>query len=183
MASFENIVQWLLYQEDSKHTPGLIVNLGDGAGLTRLGITQKNFGAMVPANFFTDMEFHGAVAIAKYIYRNQFWNKFMGDLINSDLIAAPLLSFSVNKSVSTAVRMLQQVLDISPDDGLLGLQTLNELNSKDGAITAKLFRAAWDGYYHRIAAQNPGDVRFISGWDNRVNFPYPSILVPTGLYA
>jgi lysozyme family protein len=182
MSDFNKIVQWLLYQEDSHTHPGVTVDLGDGAGLTRLGITSKNFGLAVPGTFFSTLPFAEAVQAAKQVYKNSFWNKFNGDEIASDQVAAPLLSFSVNRNVHTAVKTLQHVLLVTPD-GVLGPETAHELNQKDPVIVAKMFRNEWVNFYHTVAQMNPNDARFLDGWINRVNFPYPSPLVPTDLYA
>lgn len=177
MANFESVVQWLLYQEDSHMHPGAIVNLGDGAGLTRLGITQKSYGTQVPVDFFTTMNFHDAVLTAKTVYQKFYWNIFNGDQINADEIAAVIISFAVNKSIPTAVRTIQNALGLEPADGILGSHTLSEINSKDPGMLARLYRADWINYYQQIAAINPKDQKFLQGWINRVNFPYPSSLV------
>jgi len=177
MANFEPIVEWLLYQEDDHHTPGKIVNLGDGAGLTRLGVTSKNFGSIVPPEFFTTMSFVLAVQVAKTVYQNEYWHHINGDRIVSDQVAAPLLSFAVNRNIPTAVKHLQHVLEVNPD-GVLGLVTISVLNQKDPNIVAKLFRAEWIDYYHNVAAMNSNDSKFINGWIDRANFPFPSPLVP-----
>jgi lysozyme family protein len=177
MASFEPIIEWLLFQEDDHRTPGKIVNLGDGAGFTRFGITSKNFGALVPANFFTTMSFTNAVQVAKSIYQDQYWHHLNGDRINSDQVAAPLLSFAVNRNIPTAVKALQRVLEVE-QDGVLGLITVAVLNEKDPDAVNNLFRAEWIYYYQHIAAVNPNDAKFLGGWINRAQFPFPSALVP-----
>jgi lysozyme family protein len=177
MAKFEPVVQWLLYQEDDHRNPGRILNLGDGAGLTRLGVTQKSYGSIVPPEFFSTMPFHDAVQVAKSLYVNQYWHHLNGDRILSEEVAAPLLSFAVNRNIPTSVEHLQKVLGVD-QDGVLGLVTIAQLNQKDPAIVAKMFRAEWENYYRHVAAVNPNDVKFINGWVARANFPYPSPLVP-----
>jgi len=177
MALFEPIVQWLLYQEDDKRHPGKIVNLGDGAGSTRLGITSKNYGDILPAEFWTDMPFSQAVPMAKKTYKSYFWNRFLGDQIESDVIAAMILSFNVNTPPGVAVKHLQIVLGLD-DDGVLGPKTVAELNSKDDRIVASMYRAEWIGYYRHVVDVNPAKSRFLDGWINRANFPYPSSQVP-----
>lgn len=177
MANFEPIVQWLLYQEDDKRTPGRIVNLGDNAGLTRLGITSKNYATIVPPGFFGAMSFQLAVQVAKTLYENQYWHHLNGDRIVADQVAAPLLSFAVNRNIPTAVRTLQHVLGVETD-GVLGLVTISVLNQKDPNAVAAQFRADWINYYHSVALTNPNDEQFLQGWINRANFPFPSPLVP-----
>jgi lysozyme family protein len=178
VADFTKIIPWLLYQEDSKRVPGESINLGDGGGMTRLGITSKNFGLKVPATFFSTLPFADAVAAAKQVYKTEYWNKFNGDLIVFDEIAALVLSFAVNRNIPHAVKNLQHVLGVNPD-GDLGPATAHELAQKDPAIVAKLFRAEWENYYRVLATVNPGETKFLDGWINRVNFPYPSPLVPS----
>jgi len=177
MAKFEPIVQWLLYQEDDKRHPGKIVNLGDGAGLTRLGLTSKNFGNKLPPEFFTTMPFAEAVKVAKQAYRDFFWELFNGDQIESDVIAAMVLSFNVNTPPHVAVKRLQTVLGLQ-EDGVLGPNTIAELNSKDDKIVASLYRAQWIDYYMHLVSLKPAKAQFLDGWINRANFPYPSGLVP-----
>ena len=178
MALFEPIVQWLLYQEDDKRHPGKIVNLGDGAGSTRLGITSKNYGDILPAEFWTDMPFSQAVPMAKKTYKSYFWNRFLGDQIESDVIAAMILSFNVNTPPGVAVKHLQSNVLGMHDDGVLGPNTLAELNSKDPKMVERLYRAEWIGYYKHLVDVNPAESRFLDGWINRANFPYPSSQVP-----
>jgi lysozyme family protein len=177
MANFESIVQWLLYIEDDKKTPGKIVDLHDGVGLTRLGLTQRWHQADLPLSFFSTMPFAEAVTCAKAVYKKQYWTSLCGDQIEHDQVAAPLLSFAVNDSVRIAVKTLQSVLGVT-EDGSLGPKTLAELNSKDPDIVAKLFRAEWIDFYKRDIMLNPGKAEFLNGWINRVDFPYPSPLVP-----
>ncbi len=182
MANFEPIVEWLLYQEDDHKNPGAIKNLGDQAGLTRLGVTSKNFGTVLPAAFWTPaVGFTLAVGYAKKLYQDQFWHHINGERINNDEVAALLFSASVNLNIPPAVKLMQEVLGVQ-QDGVLGLVSIAELNSKDPASVVRLFRAAWEDHYHQIAIHNPSYQQFLAGWLNRVDFPYPSPLVGN-LYA
>jgi lysozyme family protein len=178
MAIFEPIVQWVLYQEDNHQHPGAISNLGDNAGLTRFGITQKNFSSCFSPTFWTTMDFQIALNNAKIFYENQFWHHINGDSINNDRTAALLMSASVNIGISTAVKLIQNVLQVSAD-GILGLATLHELNSKDPQSINDMYRAVWNTHYRNIVDANPNDAKFLQGWLNRVDFPYPSPLVGT----
>ena len=124
------------------------------------------------------MSFGNAVQVAKQVYRKQYWNTIDGDLINSDLIAAMLLSFSVNDNSLIAVEALQRVLGVDVD-GHIGPGTLSELNSKDPAAVAEQFRLQWIDFYHQIVKIAPSKQQFLEGWLNRANFPFPSPLVPS----
>jgi lysozyme family protein len=181
MADFEGIIQWILFQEDNKKEPGKIIDLGDGGGLTRLGLTQHWHQIDLPINFFTTMVFKDAVVVAKKVYRIRYWSAIDGDLIASDQVAAPLLSFAINDTPQIAIKTLQAVLEIN-QDGFMGPRTMAELNSKDPGATANLFRAAWMNFYHNDCELNPDKAQFLSGWIARATFPYPSELVPD-IYA
>lgn len=177
MANFEPIVEWLIYQEDSRKKPGAVENIGDGAGMTRFGITSKNFGSVMPAYFWEPSTlFHQALGAAKWFYKQQYWNHLDADTIHDDEPAALLLSASVNLGLGTGVKLLQKVLGTT-QDGHIGMVTLTELNEKDPDVVSKLFRAEWEIHYRLIADANPSDQKFLNGWLNRVNFPYPSPLV------
>lgn len=173
MANFEPIIQWVLYQEDDHRAPGKIVDLGDGAGLTRLGLTQRWHQKDVPMDFFSTMTFKDAVVSAKSAYKKNYWSIISGDQIDSDEIAAPLLSFSVNDNPLIASKILQRVLHIS-EDGHIGPKTLAELNSKDPDSIVKMFRAEWIDFYQQLVKIAPSKQGFLAGWINRAQFPYPA---------
>lgn len=175
MAQFNPICSWVIYQEDDHTHPGKTVDLKDGAGRTRLGITERYFLSAVGESFFTTMPLNEAISEAKRIFRRFYWSQFTGDLIGSDYVAAPMLSWAVNNTVTHAVKAIQRVLGVH-DDGVLGDNTLFELNSKDGPVTARLFRAEWAEFYHRLVDVKPEDQRFLHEWLSRVNFPYPATI-------
>jgi lysozyme family protein len=181
MANFSQVVQWLLWQEDDKKVPGKIVNLGDGGGLTRLGITSANWTRQVPSNFFTDLAFGPAVTAAKLIARTFFWNRFNGDQILADIVAAPLLSFAFNYNVPTAVKTLQTAVHMRAD-GVMGPLTLSAVNTSSPVNVAMNFRTLWAQFYRDDAAANPSKAKFLQGWLDRVNIPYPAPGMPC-LYA
>lgn len=173
MARFNEVCSWVIYQEDDHEHPGKIKNLGDGALRTRLGVTERWFLSSVGESFFTDMPLREAIVNAKRVFKKSFWDLFDGDLIYSDDVVAPMLSFSVNTSTIHAVKALQRVLEVQAD-GVMGPNTLFAVNRKDGPMTATLLRAEWANYYHAVVDVNPSDVKFLNGWLNRASFPYPA---------
>jgi lysozyme family protein len=177
MSNFNQVAQWLLWIEDDKKVPGKIVNLGDGGGMTRLGITSANWTRQVPSNFFTDLAFGPAITAAKLVARTFFWNRFSGDQILSDAVAAPLLSFAFNYNVPTAVKTLQKAASVQPD-GAMGPLTLHAINAINPAELAANFRTGWAQFYRDDAAANPSKAKFLQGWLDRVNIPYPAPGMP-----
>jgi lysozyme family protein len=119
------------------------------------------------------MSFEDAVKVAKQVYKNKYWNLMSGDDIDSDTVAAPLLSFGINDNIFIACKILQKVLGVL-EDGHIGPKTLAELNQKDPEIVAKLFRAEWINFYQGLVKIAPSKQQFLDGWINRANFPYPA---------
>lgn len=173
MANFEPIIAWVLYQEDDHRAPGKIVNLNDNAGLTRLGLTQRWHGNDVIADYFTTMPFADAVKTAKQVYKDKYWGVLEGDNIESDIIAAQLLSFAVNDNSVISVQTLQKVLAVN-QDGHMGPKTIAVVNSKDPEVISSIFRTEWIDFYQQLVKYAPSKHVFLEGWINRAQFPYPT---------
>ncbi len=100
MANFGNCVNWVLRLED-RTLAGRSINLGDGAGWTRFGVTSKN-NPSVPPNFWFDtpqakmMDTATALEVAKDVYWRKYWIPIQGSAFPTDELAATLLSFDVN---------------------------------------------------------------------------------------
>lgn len=171
MADFDGIVVWVLRQEDSRLN-GQIVDLHDGAGLTRFGLTQRDDAAYLPANFFTDMPAAAALEASKPVYRLKYWRGMAGDQISNDDSAASLFSFAVNGGEISEIELAQRALGLTPD-GNVGPATIAALN--DAGAGAKI-RAAQAVHYSAIARNNPDKYgRFLGGWLTRANRIYPNI--------
>jgi len=175
MADVTGISNWIIKLEDDNRHPGAAENIGDGAGITRIGITSRWHAADVSPEYFTTMPNDQAYQIARNFYVSKYCLPLHVLSIDSTELAASLVSFAVNDTMKEAVEELQGVLAM-PVDGVLGPNTLAELNSKDGSITAKLFRAAWAGFYYRDVALHPEKTSFLAGWLRRAALIYPATL-------
>lgn len=184
IADVAAIAAWIVKLEDNNYHPGACEDLGDGAGLTRMGITQRWHSADVPPEFFTTMPNVQAYGVAQAFYISKYCLPLHVPVIDVQ-VGAPLVSFAVNATPKIAVETLQQVLDVTVD-GAFGPNTLAELLSKDPAIVAKLFQAAWADFYHRDVALNPSKAKFLgtppgpgtkgTGWLGRAGLIYPATL-------
>ena len=179
MANFGNIVNWVLRLED-RTLAGKTVDLKDGAGFTRFGLTSKNFGSMLPANYFNDyyglqrMSNDEAIQEADSIYWQEFWVPMRCTDIASDAIASELMSFGVNESVSTVVKMVQWLLSL-PQDGVMGRQTLSALQAQDPNKASIAIREAQETRYQNLVKSNPANQRFLRGWENRAGAIFPDL--------
>lgn len=168
MANFDPICEWLLRQEDAT-LAGRVVNLGDGAGFTRFGITSKN--VAMPDGYFTDMPTAQALQAAKAHYRAVDWARIHGDDIQSDECAASLFSFCINGGDTTEIEIAQAAFGLNAD-GVVGPATLAALNQPGAGDRV---RAAQAQHYRNIYAKHPEDAKWIHGWLLRAARVYPSL--------
>jgi lysozyme family protein len=172
MANFQPIYEWVLRIEDPS-LQGKVVNLFDGQGLTRFGIGQTSH-PNLPVDFYT-CPAATALAYAAGIYKAQYWDGFLGDLIADDAVASCLLSFGINDGDNREIRLLQQVLGFTVQDGVMGPITLAATNKMNPAMLAPALRVAQANFYRMLVANQPTDARFLTGWLRRANLIFPSL--------
>jgi lysozyme family protein len=173
MANFGSIIEWVLRLED-RTLRGKTANLGDGAGLTRFGITSKNHPNLDPA-FWNFMPVDQALEVAKQLYYDGEWAAIRGSRIANDELAATLMSFAVNDGVSAAVKLLQRVLGLNAD-GVLGPISLANINAaKSPESLAESLRDAQWAYYEAVLAAHPEREVNRNGWRNRAYARYPDL--------
>lgn len=165
MANFGAIVEWALRLED-RTLRGRTVDLGDGAGLTRFGITSKN-NPDVPASFFTEPVAE-ALEHAKQFYWSHDWRVIRGADIQSDDVASVLMSWHLT-SGEHAIKGLQGMLLVNMD-GKMGPATLSAVNHGIASQIASALREAQEQFYQHIA-----DPRFVGGWVKRARAVYPDL--------
>lgn len=179
MANFGSIVEWVLRLED-RTLKGDTKDLGDGAGLTRFGLTTRDEGSVLPRCYWVDDPptvracNEVALEMAKQVYYDRYWTPIHGTQIASDELAATLMSFAVNDGVGTAVKLLQGVLHILAD-GVVGPATLTAIFVQDAEGLAERLRDAQEARYLRIEAVKPADVKFDAGWRKRAYVRYPDL--------
>jgi len=146
--TFERAVAFVLDME------GEDSNLaGDAGGVTRFGISKRAYPQLDIPNLTQ------AQAIA--IYRRDYWDKLRcGELPNGlDLL---LFDAAVNEGPSTAARMLQNVLKMVPQDGIIGSETLRAARESTSIVTDYLAKRM---YRYALIPQL---LTFGSGWYRRL---------------
>lgn len=171
MADFGNCINWVLRIED-RSLRGVIKDLGDGAGFTRLGITSKN-NPQVPSEFFTTMSIDDALEVAKNVYWEKYWIPVQGKLLPTDELAATLLSFDVDDGAE-AVMLLQRCLGVGQDGGF-GPVTLRAVMAANPADLAQDLREAQESFYRALVVRNPAKAQFLNGWVARARVVYPNL--------
>lgn len=171
MANAANCIQWVLRQEDAT-LAGKVENLGDGAGITRFGITSKNFPSM-PDGFYSSMPTVLALQCAIDHYTQNDWTRIRGDEITLNDVAGSMLSFCINGGDTTEIEICQRAFGLTVD-GVVGNLTLEAWNG-DGA--GDKIRAAQAQHYKDIYNANPlKNQRWIHGWLNRAARVYPNLV-------
>jgi lysozyme family protein len=183
MANFGNCINWVLRLED-RRLEGKSINLGDGAGFTRFGVTSKN-NTDIDMSFWVNttagplMDAPKALEVAKNCYWEKYWQPIRGAELPTDELAATVLSFNVNdmhfaNGSLEAIKLLQEVLGLN-QDGFFGPVTMAAVKAKDPSELAQKLREAQERYYLRVLAAKPNDERFRNGWIARARAVYPDL--------
>ncbi len=133
-----------------------------GAGTlkgTKYGISAAQYPALDIANLSADD--------AAAIYRRDWWERLGLARLPAPL-ATKLLDAAVNIGPEAAIRALQRALHASgkrvEDDGKLGDTTLAAAAQAAADSLLPALREALAGHYRLIAARNPAQQRYLSGW-------------------
>ncbi|RAZ38051.1 glycoside hydrolase family 108 protein [Campylobacter hyointestinalis] len=99
-------------------------------------------------------------------YLDNFWHKLKLDKIDSQKIADEIFCFGCNAGIKTAIKLAQKALNLD-DDGIIGENTLNALNSCDESEFDLAFDDLEMEYYDKLIAKNPKLAIYQKGWYNR----------------
>ena len=109
MGDFQHCIDRILAEEGGQSN-----HPADPGGLTKFGISQRAYPTLDIA--------HLTLADAEALYRRDYWQPIQGDQLPPGLDLL-MLDCAVNQGIVTAIKLLQQSLQIR-DDGLLGPKTL-----------------------------------------------------------
>lgn len=172
-ASFGNCIDWVLRLED-RSLKGVVVDLHDGAGRTRFGISEKNNPGL--SGVFYTAPSSDVLEEAKQVYWEKYWKPICGVHLPTDELAATLLSFAVNDGVEQAVKLLQRSLNASLlIDGDMGPKTLVAVLASDPSVLAANLREDQEVFYRDLVARKPEYQKFLKGWLRRAQAVYPDL--------
>lgn len=167
MAKFDIAIPHVLAWEG-----GYVNHPSDPGGETNRGITDRLDGN-VDGLVDIDGDGYGDIDIkaltedeAKQVYKLRFWDKMLGDKIESQHIANILLDGYVNCG-SNGIKIMQRILNIK-EDGIFGPKTLEALNTADEIILYNKYKQARKDYYINLAERKPALKVFLKGWINRI---------------
>ena len=99
-------------------------------------------------------------------YQRRYWNPVNGDGIESQAVATLLYSCGVLSGPGTALRLIQ-LAAVTPQDGIMGPNTLRAINGQDPELLILRMTVARVGRYVGICRRHRSQRKFLLGWVSR----------------
>ena len=100
------------------------------------------------------------------IFLSNYWNKWQASLIEDKYVATMLVDWVFN-SGKWGIVIPQRLLKVR-EDGIVGINTLNAVNSADPDYFFNELLWARREFYQDIVRKKPTQERFLKGWFNRI---------------
>ena len=153
MADFEKLIEKTLHYEG-----GYVNDSTDRGGETKFGISKRSYPDTDIANLTVEQ--------AKKIYKQDYWDKILGDQINSNEIAFEIFDTAVNMGVRTASKLAQTVAEAYPD-GFIGMKSLEKLNNINIELFIVKYKLVKIARYMYLIKKRPANKKYLAGWINR----------------
>lgn len=158
MGNFDKAITAVLNEEG-----GYVNDPDDPGGETKYGISKRYHPDVDIANLTIDK--------AKEIYRDEYWNPFGLDQIESPKLSERVLSCLVNIGAYNAFVCLQNALRAAgmyvSVDGKFGPETENAVRRADNLSLLAAFKSEWAGWYRTQVARFPEKKKYLQGWLSR----------------
>lgn len=138
---------------------------GDRGGMTCAGIA-RNFHPSWQGWKVIDQGETPPAELVRQFYRSNFWAPLRIDDVEHQEVASNLFDFGVNAGLSTAAKLAQLVVGVTPD-GKVGAKTIAALNAIDPDLFVARYALAKIARYRDIVVKNRTQQRFLVGWLNR----------------
>lgn len=181
MSSFEPALQYALAREG-----GIEEQASDPGGITKCGIslrflksldtaTLRKYGIKTDSeNICADDVRELTTEQIKSLYKGEFWDNAPFEGINNQDIANYIFDMAIAMGISPAIKCAQRALwstrnirESLVDDGILGSQTLQNINSTSSVYLLAAMRSERGGEYRLIAYTHPQENMDLDGWLNR----------------
>ena len=155
------------------HEGGYVNNPNDKGGETNWGITAE----VAKASGYKGTMKELSLAVAKSIYKKNYWDTLRLDEVNNQVIAEIAFDIGVNAGVGTAAKMLQEMINFMTTnnievDGKIGPETikrLNEIDTKAENERAVLLLSTLQGeHYLKCMRNREANETFSLGWLRRM---------------
>ena len=124
LTNFDRVLTLVLKEEG-----GFSNDPRDPGGMTNLGVTKRVWEAFVGRDVDEAAMRALTPAAVAPLYRKSYWNRVHGDDLPLGVDYA-VMDFAVNSGTSRAAMALQRSCGVE-DDGAIGLQTMQAVNSAD----------------------------------------------------
>lgn len=101
------------------------------------------------------------------ILKTRFWDRWKADGIRSQKVAEILVDWSWMSGLSV-VRRAQKILGVDAD-GVVGPKTLAAINSRESSSLCRVLTESRILHIDEICRSRPQNVKFRSGWLNRIS--------------
>lgn len=168
MADVNKLVPFILRWESDKY----VNDPADRGGPTKYGITlatwrhvgyDKDGDGRINAE---DIKRLDKSDFARVLKRN-FWDRWQADRIKSQSVADMLVDWVWTSGVY-GIKIPQSLLGVKID-GVVGPQTITAVNSQEPHKLFDRIKKERLRFVARIVRNNPGQKRFLNGWNNRIN--------------
>lgn len=166
MANVEKLAPLILKWEG-----GFVDDSDDLGGATNRGVTLATYmqycrkkGYPVPTvERLKNLSDHEWTEILKTMY----WDRWKADQIESQSVANILVDW-VWASGNYGIKIPQQLLGVTVD-GIVGLKTLEAVNSRNSRELFDMIKIARFDFIEDICRKRPANNKFKRGWFNRIN--------------
>ena len=150
----------------------------DSGGRTSRGITQREYDAYCRMAGLPHTDVYKAPnQVVDDIYHRSYWMPY-GPVMPPG-VDYMLFDDSVLSGPVTAIKTLQRALGVVPD-GHIGVLTSEAISKADHKHLVDAIAAARLARYDGIIAARPKDMKFRTGWRNRVEFATKNALTLVG---
>ena len=120
---------------------------------------QSGFPSSLDKNADLQNKVHG-------FYKTNFWDRVSGDEITDQEVAFSIFDFAVNTGVGTSAILAQHVVNATPD-GVIGNNTIKDINGMDAEFFLAAFTVAKVVRYVGIVNKRPASRKYFFGWISR----------------
>lgn len=161
MANHKILAPFIRYYEG-----GFVNDKDDPGGATNKGVTLTTFRSVFGKNKTVNDLKNISTSQWDIIFKKYFWDKCKADQISNQSIANMFVDFAWHSGLGNAVPIMQKVAGLQKQDGIVGVITLNAINTypNQKVLFESLKKARMDFLKGRKTWWKYG-----KGWTNRVN--------------
>lgn len=166
MADYQKLVPFI-----KKWEGGFVNDPNDLGGATYMGVTFGTYKTYCLNNKLPSptIEHLKRMPVGHWdaIFKTMYWDRWKADEIKSQSVADILVDW-VWASGMHGVKRPQDIVGAVPD-GVIGVKTLNIINSKVPQELFNVIRQARIDFVDEICRKRPANLKFKKGWLNRIN--------------